>query len=376
MSNLIKQKQVQGLVTDLAAKALDSAVVKKSNNLSDINAASARANLGIYSQSEVNDLVSGAEHARSVATLTARAALTGLKVTDRVFVSNDGDSKWALYLVTAITDGAGSTSTFEKIADEDLFTNAISATAVKTAYESNSNTNAYTDGEKTKVGHISVSQAVNLDTIESDLSSTTTTANSALSTANSAATAASAAQSTANSASTAASAAQTTANGAVSDAAVAQSTADGAVTDAAAAQSTANAASTAASAAQATANGAVSDAATAQSTADTAVTNAATAQSAANSAASAAATAQATADAKEEIFTHVTESFTGVIGAANTPISVGLAHPLANGFTPQVFFNGLIVDNIRYSGGSNSVDYTVPFATDAEDVIMVTYCYN
>ena len=33
MSNLIQQKQVSGLVSDLAAKAADSAVVKKSNNL-------------------------------------------------------------------------------------------------------------------------------------------------------------------------------------------------------------------------------------------------------------------------------------------------------------------------------------------------------
>ena len=107
MSNLIKQKQVQGLVSDLAAKALDSVVVKKSNNLSDVNAGSARTNLGVYSRSEVDAMVAGAENARSVATVTARDALTGLKVADRVFVSNDGDSKWALYMVTAITNGNG-----------------------------------------------------------------------------------------------------------------------------------------------------------------------------------------------------------------------------------------------------------------------------
>ena len=87
------------------AKALDSAVVKKSNNLSDINASNARNNLGIYSQSEVNSLIAGAETARSVETILERDALADLKVTDRVFVTNDGDGKWALYLVTAITDG-------------------------------------------------------------------------------------------------------------------------------------------------------------------------------------------------------------------------------------------------------------------------------
>lgn len=39
---------------------------------------------------------------------------------------------------------------------------------IKTQYENNANTNAYTDTEKTKVGHISVTQAVDLDAIESD----------------------------------------------------------------------------------------------------------------------------------------------------------------------------------------------------------------
>ncbi len=42
----------------------------------------------------------------------------------------------------------------------------LSAASIKTQYESNSDTNAYTDAEKTKVGHISVTQAVDLDAIE------------------------------------------------------------------------------------------------------------------------------------------------------------------------------------------------------------------
>lgn len=303
MSNLIQQKQVQGLVSDLAAKALDSAVVKKSNNLSDINAASARANLGIYSQSEVNSLIAGAENAFSVASLTARGALTGLKVSDRIFVSNDGDGKWALYIVTAITDGAGSTSTFQKIADEDIFTNALSASAVKSAYESNGNTNAFSDAEKSKVGHITVTQAVNLDTIESGLASTTATANSAL--------------------------------------------------------STANTASTAASNAQATANGAVTDAATAQSTAENAATAAANAQSLANS--------------KEAAFSHSMEEFTGLSGAAEQSMAITLAHPVASGFTPQVFFNGLAVQRITFTAGAPEITFTVPYETDSTDLILVTY---
>lgn len=317
MSNLIRQKQVSGLVADLASKALDSAVVKKSNNLSDVNAGSARSNLSVYSRSEIDAMIAGAGNARSVNTLAQRDALTGLNIGDRVYVSDDGDSKWALYIVTAITDGAGATSTFEKIADEDLFTNAISATAVKAAYEGNGNTNAYTDAEKSKVAHISVSQAVDLDGIEADLSTITGTANSALSTANSAATAASVAQGTANTATTKAN--------------TAQAAADDAATDAAAAQSTANSAASAASAAQSTANG------------------------------------------KEDAFTQATETFTNLSGAANAPVGITLAHAVAAGFAPQVFFNGLQVRSITFNAGSPEVEFTVPYETEASDHIAVTY---
>lgn len=44
----------------------------------------------------------------------------------------------------------------------------LTAASIKTQYESNSDTNEYSDAEQTKVGNISVTQAVDLDTIESD----------------------------------------------------------------------------------------------------------------------------------------------------------------------------------------------------------------
>ena len=359
MSEFIKQKQVEGLVSALAAKALDSAVVKKANNLSDVNAASARGNLDVYSRAEVQNLVAGAEDAYSVASLTARGALTGLKVSDRVFVTNDGDGKWALYIVTAITDGKGSTSTFTKVADEDLFTNALSKEAVKSAYESNANTNAFTDAEKTKVGHLSVSQAVDLDTMESDLASTKTTATNALNTANSATTKANAAQTTANTAVSDAAAAQSAANKAASDAAAAQSTAD-------AAQSDAGAAQTAAEAAQTTADSGVTKANAAQSTANTARTEAAAAQSTANSALTA-------ANAREIAFTEIIEDFTALSGEAGVPVAISLAKNLADGFTPLVFFNGIRVKTVSFTTGAKNVSFTVPYITEQTDAISVQY---
>ena len=45
----------------------------------------------------------------------------------------------------------------------------LTPASIKTQYESNANTNAYTDAEQTKVGHISVTQAVDLDTMESNI---------------------------------------------------------------------------------------------------------------------------------------------------------------------------------------------------------------
>jgi hypothetical protein len=227
MSDFLKIKQIDGLSTQLAARALDADVVKKANNLSDVTASSARTNLAVYSKTEVDSLIAGAKNAYSVADTTARNALTGLKVSDRVFVTNDGDTKWALYIVTAVTTGTGSTSTFKKIADEDLFLNALTAEAVKAAYESNADTYAFNGGYKSKLDKITVTGTVNLDTIKSTADSALANAATAQTTANSASTAASTAQSTANSANTAAAAAQTTANNAATTASAAQATANG-----------------------------------------------------------------------------------------------------------------------------------------------------
>jgi len=226
MSDFLKIKQIDGLSAQLAAKALDSEVVKKANNLSDVTATTARTNLSVYSKAEVDSLIVGAQNAYSVASITERNALTGLKISDRVFVSNDGDSKWALYIVTAVTTGTGSTSTFEKIADEDLFSNALTAQAIKAAYESNEDTFAFNGVRKTKVDYITITKAINLDEVSgvADLA----LGNAAI------------AQTTANNAASAASTAQSTANTALTNAATAQSTATAAATAAATAQNTAN----------------------------------------------------------------------------------------------------------------------------------------
>lgn len=187
MGNQLKIKQIEGLQIELSVKANDSQVLKIANNLSDVNAVQARTNLDIHSKSEVNAIVAGVTSSRTVATIAARAALIGLKVTDKVFVSNDGDGKWAYYMVTAITTGTGSTSTFEKLADKDLFDNAMTAAAIKTAYESNPDTNGFTNAEKSKLAYITATSAINLDTLKALVSQHTTDINNATTIANNAA---------------------------------------------------------------------------------------------------------------------------------------------------------------------------------------------
>jgi hypothetical protein len=96
----------------------------------------------------------------SVADHTEKDVLTNLTIADKVFVADDGDGKWAHYIVTIVTDGLGSTSTYQVIMDEDTYLNANTVASVKTAYESNADTNAYTDAEKTKLSNTATTDAV------------------------------------------------------------------------------------------------------------------------------------------------------------------------------------------------------------------------
>ena len=278
MSDLIKQKQVENLGTDLASKASTSQVLSRTGNLSDIpDIAAARTNMDIHSKAEVNALISGASSGISVADIAARNALSGLNVSDRIFVSDDGDGKWAMYIVTTVSDGSGATSEYVKVADEDLFANAMTASAVKTSYESNANTNEFSDAEQTKLGFISVSQAVDLDGMESDISNN------------------------------------------AGDIATAQTTANNA-------QTTAN-------------------------------------------------DAQTTANSKEDSFTEVKETFSGMNVESNMDNDLTLSNNIKAGFEVLVYFGTLLVENITWSAGSNTVRINVPYLTEVDDKIYVIYKY-
>lgn len=160
----ITATDVIGMINELEADKLEA-----SANLSDVvDASAARTNLDVYATSEVDSAITAAQLAMGtnfdVATIAERDALINLDVADRVFVADDGDTKWALYKVSAI-DANGSGTAWIKLSDQDALENSISASSIKASYESNADTNAFTDAEQTKVGHVSVTSAIDLDLV-------------------------------------------------------------------------------------------------------------------------------------------------------------------------------------------------------------------
>jgi len=151
-----------------AIAGTDGSALKKDANLSDVaSVQDARNNLDVYSTTEINDAIAAAKLALgtsyTVADIAGRDALADLDNQDRVFVIDDGDSKWAIYKPSVVDAETGEVTTWTKLADQDALENSISATALKASYESNPDTNVYTDAEKQKVGYLAVTEAVDLD---------------------------------------------------------------------------------------------------------------------------------------------------------------------------------------------------------------------
>ena len=92
-------------------------------------------------------LLSGNRTVHSVADIAARDALTSVLVGDQVFVKDDDDTRWAIYMVVNAATPLTSAS-FVKVSDHDLLNEALSAGQIKALYESNIDTNAFTDAEK------------------------------------------------------------------------------------------------------------------------------------------------------------------------------------------------------------------------------------
>lgn len=90
------------------------------------------------------NLILGQSREVTAATIAARNALNITNLPTNVFVTDDGDGNWALYKAT--TTGVG--ATFVKISDPDLLNAVMSNSQIKTAYESNADTNCFTNALK------------------------------------------------------------------------------------------------------------------------------------------------------------------------------------------------------------------------------------
>ena len=103
-----------------------------------------------------------------VADRAERDALVQLTLNDTVRVLDDGDGKWVVYQPSAV-DAGGVATGWDVLMDADTYLNANTKEAIKSAYESNADTNAFTDAEQAKVGFISITKARDLDKlIQSD----------------------------------------------------------------------------------------------------------------------------------------------------------------------------------------------------------------
>ncbi len=87
----------------------------------------------------------------SVADITARDLYDVTALPLNIFVVDDSDGRWALYRAT--TTGVG--ATFVKISDPDLLNAVMTASQIKISYESNANTNCFTDALLAKLNAIS-----------------------------------------------------------------------------------------------------------------------------------------------------------------------------------------------------------------------------
>lgn len=87
------------------------------------------------------NLILGASSQDYVANISQRNAYNIPKLPFSLFVIDDGDGKWAIYQATTI----GVNANYVKISDPDLLNALMSSAAIKTAYESNADTNAFTN---------------------------------------------------------------------------------------------------------------------------------------------------------------------------------------------------------------------------------------
>lgn len=152
-----------GLSDEVAARQYADSVLQDLIDDEVLNRQTAIANLldGVATPGntlqKLYNLILGSFTEIVVADITARDALNITHTPTNVFVQNDGDGNWALY--KALTTGVA--ATYIKISDPDLLNAVMSASQIKASYESNPDTNAFTNALLTKLNSIASGATVN-----------------------------------------------------------------------------------------------------------------------------------------------------------------------------------------------------------------------
>lgn len=69
------------------------------------------------------------------------------------------------------------------------------------------------------------------------------------------------------------------------------------------------------------------------------------------------------------------EQFNGIFAKEYEAISLKLSFPITDPATVQVFFNGVLVENVKSNPGDTLVQISVPYITEPDDTIIVYYTH-
>ena len=69
------------------------------------------------------------------------------------------------------------------------------------------------------------------------------------------------------------------------------------------------------------------------------------------------------------------EQLNGIFAKEYEPVSLKLSYPITDPAAVQVFFNGVLVENIKSNPGDSLVQISVPYITEPDDTIIVYYTH-
>lgn len=156
-------------VLAVASAASDAGAdfLRKDDNLAAVlDKGVARTNLGVDSSEEVDEKILAAALALgtnfTVDTTAERDLMEGLTSDDRVTVRDVDGNGWVTYKPTAV-DGDGKGTAWMVFGSQEAFEREMTAEQIAAAYEGLDDTNKFQDAEKSKLGHITVTEDVDLD---------------------------------------------------------------------------------------------------------------------------------------------------------------------------------------------------------------------